>query len=146
MGKPVLADLVRSHAKLRADAIALTFEGRNSSYAALDRNASRVAGGLIAMGLAPGARIAFLGKNSDLYFEYWLGAAKAGVVLVPINWRLAAPEVAYIIGDCKPRLVLADPEFVDRLGDAGGYAILTTRPVEGRDDSSAWRDAQAVTD
>lgn len=147
MGKPVLADLVRTHAELRPDAIALTFEGRSSGYAALDGNASRVAGGLIAMGLAPGARIAFLGKNSDLYFEYWLGAAKAGLVLVPINWRLAAPEVAYILGDCKPRLVLADPEFLDRLdGAAGGYAILTTQPVEGCDDFSAWRDAQAATD
>ncbi|MBH1998788.1 MAG: fatty acid--CoA ligase [Sphingomonadaceae bacterium] len=146
MGKPVLADLVRSHAKLRADAIALTFEGRDSRYAALDDNASRVASGLIAMGLPAGARIAFLGKNSDLYFEYWLGAAKAGVVLVPINWRLATPEVAYIVGDCKPRLIVTDPEFLDRLDAGGDYRILTTRPVEGQEDFSAWRDMQAATD
>lgn len=146
IGKPVIADLIRSHATVRGDAIALTFEGRDSSYAVLDAHASRVAAAMVAMGLSPGDRIAFLGKNSDLYFEYWLGAAKAAVVLVPINWRLAAPEVAYIVGDARPRLVLADPEFLDRLDGQGDYAILTTEPVAGRTDFAAWRDAQAATD
>lgn len=146
MGKPVLADLVRSHASTRADAIALTFEGRDSSYAMLDALASRVANGMIAMGLARGDRVAFLGRNSDLYFQYWLGAAKAGVVLVPINWRLAAPEVAYIVADCKPRLILADPDFLDRLDAGDGYGVLTTSPVGGQDDFSAWRDAQGDSD
>lgn len=146
MGKPVLADLVRSHAKHRTDAIALTFEGRDSSYAALDRHANCVGNGLIAMGLQPGARIAFLGKNSDLYFEYWLGAAKAGVVLVPINWRLAVPEVQYILENSRPLLVLADPEFIDRLDGDAGYTILTTRTVNGQKDFSAWRDAQPTDD
>ncbi|WP_311270446.1 fatty acid--CoA ligase [Sphingobium sp. WCS2017Hpa-17] len=146
MGKPVLVDLIRSHAIERGDAIALTFEGRDSSYATLDAHASRVAAAMVAMGLVSGDRVAFLGKNSDLYFEYWLGAAKAGVVLVPINWRLAAPEVAYILSDAKPRLVLADPEFLDRLDEQGDYAVLTTEPVAGREDFSAWRDTQAAID
>ncbi len=146
MGKAVLADLVRSHAQARPDAIALTFEGRDSRYAALDANASRVANGLIAAGIAAGDRIAFLGKNSDLYFEYWLGAAKAGVVLVPVNWRLAPPEVAYILADSGPRLVLADPDFLDRLDMDGGYPILSTAPTDGYRDFSQWRDAQDATD
>ncbi|CAN5435363.1 fatty acid--CoA ligase [soil metagenome] len=146
MGKPVLADLVRTHAIGRADAIALTFEGRDSSYAILDAHASCVANGMIAAGLAVGDRVAFLGKNSDIYFEYWLGAAKAGVVLVPVNWRLAPPEVAYILADSAPRLVLADPDYLDRLDMDGGYAIMTTRPVDGYGDYSEWRDAQDARD
>ncbi|MDI1297231.1 MAG: fatty acid--CoA ligase [bacterium] len=146
MGKAVLADLVRAHARTQPDAIALTFEGRDSSYAALNANANRVANGLMAAGIAAGERVAFLGKNSDLYFEYWLGAAKAGVVLVPVNWRLAIPEVAYILADCAPRMILVDPEFIDRLDSATSYAILTTQPMGDHCDFPVWRDAQDSAD
>lgn len=146
MSKPVLADLVRGHAASRPNACALTFEGRNTSFAQLDANANRVARGLIGSDLPAGGRIAFLGRNSDLYFEYWLGAAKAGLVLVPINWRLAPPEVAYILDDCKPKLVLADPEFIDGLPRGDGYTILTTRPLEGYRDFAEWRDSFDATD
>ena len=146
MARPVLADLIRRHAVERADAVALTFEGRETSYAAFDRHTTRVANGLIAAGLVPGDRIAFLGRNSDYYFECWFGAAKAGIVLVPINWRLAPAEVAYILADSAPRLVLADPQFVDRLAPGEGYSVLTTRPIEGHRDFGAWRDASGDGD
>lgn len=146
MGKPVLADLVRRHAVERADAVALTFEGRDTSYAAFDALAGRVANGLIAAGVAPGNRVAFLGKNSDVYFEYWFGAAKAGVVLVPVNWRLAVPEIAYILADSGPKHVLVDPEFLDRLDLGAGYAILTTTPTDGYPDFTTWRDGHDAVD
>jgi hypothetical protein len=55
------------------------FGGRVTTYAELDRHASRVANGLIALGAAPQARIGYLGKNSDLYFELLLGALKANL-------------------------------------------------------------------
>ncbi|MGE4430387.1 MAG: fatty acid--CoA ligase [Sphingobium sp.] len=146
MGNPVLADLARLHARERPDATALVFEGRVSSFALFDRHVSQVANGLIAMGIAPGDRIAYLGKNSDFYFEIWLGAARAGVVLVPVNWRLAPPEVAYILDDCQPKLVIVDPLFLDRVSPDTGYAILTAEPVEGFADGIVWRDAQDDAD
>lgn len=135
-----LADLVRHHAQMTPDAVALVFEDRETRFATLDRQANQIANGLIAAGLHHGDRIAFLGKNSDLYFALWLGAAKAGAVLVPVNWRLAPPEVAYILSDCAPRFVIADPAFVDRLQPAAAYVILST------DDAPAWRDAQDDAD
>lgn len=140
MAQPVLADLVRAQAAERPRATALTFEARDTDYATLDRHAGQVANGLIAAGLEPGDRVAFLGRNSDQYFEYWLGAAKAGLVLVPVNWRLAPPEVAYILGDCRPRFVVADPDFIGRLEEGAGYRILAS------DAFAAWRDAQAPGD
>lgn len=146
MGKPVLADLARLQAQARPDATALVFEGRETSYAAFDSHVSQIANGLIALGIAAGDRIAFLGKNSDLFFEIWLGAARAGAVLVPVNWRLAPPEVAYILGDSQPRLVIADPLFLDRLSSDAGYTILTTEPVDGMADAPTWRDAQDAAD
>jgi len=101
-----VADHVRAHAAATPDAIALIFEGRETSYAALDRQASRVANGLIAAGYGVGDRISYLGKNRDDYFGLWLGTVKAGLVMVPVNWRLAPPEVAYILADARPRLIV----------------------------------------
>ena len=86
-----LGDISRVHARVRGNKPAIAFEGRTTTYAELDRRASQVAQALIAEGVRPGDRIAHLGKNSDLYLELLLGAAKAGVVMVPVNWRLAPP-------------------------------------------------------
>ncbi len=146
MGKPVLAEMIRSHAAERPDATALIFEGRESSYAQFDVHASRVANALIGAGVRPGDRVAFLGKNSDLYFEYWFGAAKAGAVLVPVNWRLAPPEVAYVLGDSAPKMVLADPMFLDRLDEANGYRIVVTEPSGNLPLFADWRDAAGSDD
>ena len=140
-----IADHVRAHAAATPDAVALIFERRETSYAALDRQASQVANALIAAGHAPGDRVAYLGKNRDDYFGFWLGAAKAGLVTVPVNWRLAPPEVAYIVADARPCLILVEPEFLDRV--AGQEAtILLTDPCGDHLIFADWRDAQSDTD
>src|SRR3984957_11873535 len=95
-----LADMVRARAKARGDATAYEFEGRQTSFTKFDQLTNRVANALIALGIKPGERIAYLGKNSDVYFELLMGAMKANVVMAPVNWRLAGPEIAFIVGDC----------------------------------------------
>ena len=144
--KPVLADLIRTQAKQQADNIALLFEKRETSYRSFNEHCSQVANGLIEAGLQPGDSIAYLGKNSDYYFEYWFGAAKASLILIPINWRLAAPEIAYILNDCPPKFILCDPEFLDKLDDGADYPVLTTRPNNLHRDFASWRDAQSISD
>ncbi|GLS98828.1 acyl-CoA synthetase [Sphingobium jiangsuense] len=140
-----LAERIRDHARTRPDAIALIFEGRETGYGAFDRNASRVANALIAAGCRPGDRVAYLGKNRDIYFEYWIGAVKAGLVTVPVNWRLAPPEVAYILNDCRPRVILCEPEFLDRVTGIDAL-ILVTDPAGDHPVFTPWRDAQPDAD
>jgi long-chain acyl-CoA synthetase len=140
-----LADLIRRHAAERPEAIALIFEGRETSFRLLDIYASRIANGLIAAGCEPGDRVAYIGRNRDEYFEFWLGAVKAGLVLVPVNWRLAQPEVAYILDDCRPRLIVSEPEFLNRVVDAGAQ-IVVTETAEPHRLFSSWRDAQSDAD
>lgn len=143
-----LVDIVREQAAKRGDGIAYEFEGRRTSFEALDAETDRVANGLIAMGLGKGGRIAYLGKNSDAYFELLLGAAKAGVVMTPVNWRLAAPEAAYIVNDCSAAVLFVGPEFValargiqDQLTNV--RAIITTEGGAPEwQGFVAWRDAQ----
>jgi len=88
-----VGDIARHHARTRPDRIAIHFEGQRITFAELDRRANQVANGLISEGLRPQARIAFLSKNVPAFFELWFGAVKADVVLVPVNFRLAPPEV-----------------------------------------------------
>ena len=109
---PTLGDVPRHHGRTRADKLALSFEGRLTTYGEFDRRTSQVADALIAAGVKPGDRVAYLGKNSDHYFELVLGAAKAGAIIAPIGWRLAPAEVAYIVDDTQAKLLFVGAECV----------------------------------
>ena len=106
-----LGDITRAHAELRGNQPALIFEGKETSFAALDRRANQVANGLIGAGLKPQTRVALLDKNSDRFFEVLFGAAKANDVMVAVNWRLAPPEVAYVVNDAMAEVLFVSKEF-----------------------------------
>jgi long-chain acyl-CoA synthetase len=106
-----VADIARHHGKTRPDRVALRYEGRAMSYGELDRRSSRVAQALLAARVAPNARIAVLAKNGPSFFELWFGAAKIGAVLVPVNFRLAPPEIAYVVADAEAELLFVGAEF-----------------------------------
>jgi len=90
------------------DAVAMRFGDRDTTYAELDAASNRIANALIADGLKPGDRIALLARNTDLFFTLLFGAIKAGVVLVPVNFRLAPPEVAFVVADAEARMLFVD--------------------------------------
>ncbi|MCK1710529.1 MULTISPECIES: fatty acid--CoA ligase [unclassified Bradyrhizobium] len=143
-----LADMVRERATSRSNAIAFEFEGRVTSFAEFDVKTNRVANALIAMGVKKGQRIAYLGKNSDIYFELLMGAMKAGAVMAPVNWRLAGAEVAFIVSDCKAPLLFVGPEFIalvdqimDKLPDVR-TVITTEGGTPEWQDYTAWRDVR----
>jgi acyl-CoA synthetase (AMP-forming)/AMP-acid ligase II len=106
-----LAAMLSARVATRPDAVALTFEGRATTYRELDRRANRIANGLRAISPAPEARVAVLAKNSDAFYELLLGAARVRDVLVPVNWRLAPPEVAYIVNDARAEVLVVGAEF-----------------------------------
>ena len=106
-----LGDITRFHAGERPQAIALSFEGRLTTYEELEAHSNRVAQGLLAAGVEPGRRVVYLGRNSDHYFELLLGAGKAGTIITPVNWRLALPEIATIVEDCRATALFAGEGF-----------------------------------
>ncbi|MBI1186042.1 MAG: long-chain-fatty-acid--CoA ligase [Alphaproteobacteria bacterium] len=108
-----LADLARVQARRQGDAVAFEFEDRITTFAALDRQSNQIANALIAAGLTPGDRVAYIGKNTDRYFELLCAVAKARGVLAPVNWRLAKPEIAYIVNDCRAKFLVVGAEFLD---------------------------------
>lgn len=103
-----LADIVRPIGGADRDKTAIFFDDRAISYADLDRYSSRLANLLIREGVGRGDRVGILAKNSTVFVELILAIAKAGAVLVPLNWRLAPSEVGYIVRDSTPSLLLIE--------------------------------------
>lgn len=95
----------------RPDRIAMREEDRVFTYAELEERTARVATALAEAGLEKGDRIAWIGKNSDLYFTLFFGAARAGIVMAPIGWRLSPTEWAFIVNDTKAKIVFTGPGF-----------------------------------
>jgi long-chain acyl-CoA synthetase len=143
----VLGDAVRVHGRTRPEAIAFDFEGRQTTFGELDAHTSQVANALVAAGVKPGERVAYLGKNSDHYFELFLGCAKAGVVMVPVGWRLAPPEIAFIVENADAKLLFVGAELVElvkgNVAELGrGRTIIAMEPGSQWPTFEAWRDAQ----
>ena len=107
-----VADISRHQARLRPEAVALWFEGRETTFARLDARANACANALLAAGIKPGDRVACLARNNDDFFVLWLGAVKARACLAPVNWRLAPPEIAFILKDADAKLLVCGAEFV----------------------------------
>ncbi|WP_417616790.1 fatty acid--CoA ligase [Parasphingorhabdus sp.] len=141
-----IGDVVRFQAQEQPDAVVFTFEGDEMTYAALDAGSNRAAQALASKGVSKGDRIAYMGKNSHLYFEILVGAAKLGAVMVPVNWRLAPPEVAYILNDCQAKLLFIGPGFDELAGKIRDdlkhvELILGSEKAEGEFPGyPAWRD------
>jgi acyl-CoA synthetase (AMP-forming)/AMP-acid ligase II len=106
-------EFIAHWAEDRADRPALREADRGYSYQELEQWTAQVATYLQKAGLKKGDRIAWIGKNSDLYFTLFYGAARLGVVMVPVGWRLAPAEWAFIVNDTKARLLFTGPGFDD---------------------------------
>ena len=87
---------------------------RRFTYAEFAQRCDRLAHGLLVdHGLAPGDRVAWLGGNTHELLEAYYGVLLAGGVLVPLNIRLAVPELAALLDDCGPVLLVRHPEQPD---------------------------------
>lgn len=106
-----IADVARYQAQQQPDAVVFSFDDERMTYGDLDRRSNQAANGLASLGVKKGDRVAYLGKNSHLYFEILVAAAKLGAVMAPVNWRLAAPEVVYVVNDCQAAILFIGPEF-----------------------------------
>jgi fatty-acyl-CoA synthase len=95
----------------RPDRLALREDDRSYNYAEIEDRTARVASAFLGMGLQKGDRIAWVGKNSDLYLTLFYGAARVGIVMVPIGWRLAPAEWAYIINDTRAKMLFTGLGF-----------------------------------
>ncbi len=133
------------------DQVATLFEGRATTYRSLRDDASHLAERLAADGHREGSRIGYLGKNSDRYFALLFAAARIGAVLVPLNWRLAGDEWAFIVADSEMVCLFSDDEFAAaarRLAGGPGipHLILDDWLLEPLDQESRLGTYSAIPD
>ena len=86
-------------------------DGTEYTYAELDARVNRLANALAARGIERGDRVALLAPNTHYFIETLYATNKLGAVFVPMNYRLTADELAYILEDCAADVVVADHEF-----------------------------------
>jgi acyl-CoA synthetase (AMP-forming)/AMP-acid ligase II len=143
--------VVRENARRSPDSAATISGARTSTWRELDLASNRVANGLIELGIGPGSRVAIVGKNSGQWFEILFGVTKVGAVLVPVNWRLAAPEIRYLLEDSESSVVFVDAEFADTVQsiqrEMPTVKTVIELTVDSEDDPySVWLSAKATTD
>ena len=131
----MLGNLIVRNAKLRRDEPAIIFEGRTFTHGEFARRSFQLARALQRLGLRVGDRLAILAQNSPEYMEVYAAGELGGWTTVTINYRLAEPEVAYILADSKPKVVVCEAALLDRLGETSRRALnhIVTFGGEGPD-------------
>ena len=110
-----LGEIVAAHARLQPQKIAARDSRRALSFAQWNSRACRLANALVGLGLEKGDRVALLAYNRVEWLEIYIALAKAGLVAVPVNFRLVGPEIKYIVEHCAARTFIVEDALVDRV-------------------------------
>ncbi|MBC8508286.1 MAG: AMP-binding protein [Anaerolineales bacterium] len=131
------ADLLSKRADLTPDRVALVEleTGRRFTYAELNKRANRLANFMhTKLGVGLGDRVSILAKNSITYIDLFYGLPKIGAIFAPFNWRLTANELAFMVNDLEPKVLICEPEHVSKLEEMQAQIqvknIVTLRGAE----------------
>ena len=144
-----LDDIVRRNGLRFPARPALVCDGAECSWAELDRRVTRLGNAFLEAGLRGGDRVAVLLGNCSEYFEIYFACARAGLVAVPVNYRLAGPELEQVIDHAGPSMLITDAEYA---GQAAAIRNLPERrwcvaaeAVQGFEDYRSLMDAADAT-
>ena len=120
--RPVLnlGEILAAHARLQPEKIGARDSRRALNYAQWNARACRLANGLLGLGLVPGDRVAVLAYNCVEWMEIYSALAKAGLVAVPINFRLLTPEIAYIAEHSEARALIVQDALAHQVESLRG--------------------------
>jgi fatty-acyl-CoA synthase len=146
---PILnvAQVVAAQARLQSDRVGARDSRRALTFAQWDERASRLANALLAVGLVKGDRVALLAYNCVEWMEIYVALARAGLVAVPVNFRLVAAEIEYIATHCEARAFIVQDDLLDRVEPirdrlgivAGGFVHFGTDRAP-----SGWQSYEAL--
>jgi acyl-CoA synthetase (AMP-forming)/AMP-acid ligase II len=119
-----LGDVLAEHARSHPGATAVVCEGHRATYPELDARVDRLARGLAGLGVGPGGRVLWLGQNCHRLLEGLLAAGRLGAAFCPVNWRQSADELAFVIDDVQPAVVLWQQQEI-------GDAVAKARAASG---------------
>ena len=106
-----IGDWIKKWSFLQPHKIALIFEDHPFTYREINRRTNQLCHFLLDLGIQKGDRVSVLLYNCHQYIEIFFALSKIGGILVPLNWRLAGPELEFIIKDSGSRMLIFDSEF-----------------------------------
>jgi fatty-acyl-CoA synthase len=133
-------DWIQRHAERTPDKLAMVdaHSGRKLTYAQFNARANRLASFFKdTLGIQQGDRVSILAQNSSDYYEALFACGKLGAILNTLNWRLAVPELEFILNDCAPRALIYEPDFAEAVEalrskiSCGSYVVLGDEAPEG---------------
>src|SRR6266487_147905 len=116
----MVVDFLAGHAETQPDKPAVICSGEVLDFASLSRRASRVANAFSSLGCIEGDRVAWMSFNSITGAEIASGLRRAGLVIVPVNYRLRGPEIAYVLDDSGAKVSAAGPDHIEAMAAATG--------------------------
>lgn len=106
-----ILNVLKQHATSTPDTLAIAFEENEWTYSELYRNAQKIAGYLQQQGYQKGDIVAQFMLNSDLFMAVYYGVQLAGLTVMPVNTKLATPEVEYIFSHSEAKLLFFDEKI-----------------------------------
>jgi acyl-CoA synthetase (AMP-forming)/AMP-acid ligase II len=147
-----LHDYLDFHGREHPDVDFAVFGDRSLTYAEAIAEANRLANAFVSVPLEKGDRVAILSKNSIEYPLLFYAASKAGVVPVPLNYRMAAPEWVYMINDSQAKMLVASAAYVSvvdgfrsQLKSVERFLAIDADGPEGWDDYRRWASGRPAT-
>ncbi len=124
--RPVLnlGEIVAAHARLQPHKIGARDSRRTLTFAQWNSRACGLANALLGLGLKQGDRVAVLAYNRVEWMEIYIGLAKAGLVAVPVNFRLVTPEIRYIVEHCESRALIVQDELASQVDGLRGTLAI----------------------
>ncbi len=131
-----IGDFLTRRAHLTPDKEGLVCEDVRRTYRELNDRANRFANAMKKMGVGHGDTVALLALNEAEYYDMYFGLAKIGAIMTPVNYRLAGPEVEYILSDCGARVFVVGREYVELVASirenipADKFVVISDNPPE----------------
>jgi acyl-CoA synthetase (AMP-forming)/AMP-acid ligase II len=108
-----IGDFLTRRSRITPDREGLVCEGVRRNYQDLNDRANRLANAMATLGIGHGDRIGMLAFNEPEYYDMYFGLGKIGATLVPVNYRLAGPEIQYILSDSESKVLVFGPEYAE---------------------------------
>ncbi|OQX24682.1 MAG: AMP-dependent synthetase [Desulfobacteraceae bacterium IS3] len=117
-------DMFQRNARLFHNETALVEKDLRLTFGELLKQTDMLAAGLAGRGIAKGERIAVLANNHHRFFLLFGACAKLGAIVVPINWRLSADEIRYILQDCSPKILFTDSTHSEKARELKAESVF----------------------
>ncbi|MBW2146580.1 MAG: long-chain-fatty-acid--CoA ligase [Deltaproteobacteria bacterium] len=131
-------EMIERNAGIRPDKVAVKCKGLSLTFEDLNNRTNRLSNSLLKMGLGKGDRVAVLSRNCSQYVELYWAIAKAGLIIVPINFRLIGKEISFLVNDSGAKAFVSGKEFVSGVESVRGEMPVLTHLIVIGPPSGDW--------